>query len=556
MTKKYYPVNLFFEAEVEYSKDNGTTWLTLAANTELEIDPLDLPSNGRVKVRSTNVITSLDRTKLGFNSREFESINIKNGKSLTTLENTFYGSFINNLRVANIPNVLTIRQMCRSSYINNLKISESSGVTDMEFAFYSSFIRAHSGIIAPSATKSKDMMSYMKNNNIMGDILLGSSGVLIDSSNLFKNSKIALFPNLEIKGAMHTGIGSGNYLFYELNSKYMLHNKIGSLLHRDRFIGIFSSSKLQFSGAEIYGSDLQSGFNSTSLEYPFSKLVKPNNKIDEINAWSTLSKSHLTQEQIDLLNTNGRPVIVELPDWIPNVKSLEQYDINQKVELCDSIGAVGMYYRMIKNNLLYISKYISTIADIQWEKPIANPYPTSNVDFARNGFYGYIDGADYKIFNESDVLAQTLGGITPKSVQFNSDASKVIVVTGASIDALTLTDQNVTNVVTVYNVNDASVDRVFNPVTVANEEIIGAYFPNDNSNIQIVRTNWAKAESFHNYLSAISSSIDSHNSITNDMVENVSLIGSGNIVVNNYGEDNEFGILDVSNGKFTRCFGK
>ena len=575
MIKKFYPVLLHFDVEVDYSKDNGVTWLTLPEDTALEIQPDELPSNGRVKVRTVNTLTSLDRDKLQFRSRLYKSINIRNGRSLTTLADVFRDSVIGTLRIANIPNVQSLATTCHRSIMDNFIMPYAPVVTTAANMFEYAYVKAINSITAPKLTHGMLMFKDLRGNNYMGDLTLGkdSSGVGVRS--FMQNASITIFPSLDINYLCHTDASSppsnspeyrvGQNMLYGLNTPYILYSKIelnltgySTYSTTAGYSSMLAYCKSKFTGLDFYiskDSNIYATryiFRGQELQYPFSRIVRHYGEIDGL----FLSSPNIAITEVDkeILEDSNIFKVIELPDWLPDLMVLQ--DIENVTEIIGktSFGNLALSPVMYKENGGTLTEYLCETVD-NFDTAVFKETVIAGVLDKRftckNGFQTIQDGADLKTYNEVDLLLSTISGVTALGANLNQDGTRLYVVTGDVLDPNNLTVQFVTNTVTEYDTSTGTVVDSFVVTTVGNEQVEGVYKPQDESGIHILKTYY---ESNSVYLIPNSSQIETR--CFDGTVVTTDLFRPMNILTTNYGEDNEFTCLNTTFGYMTKCFGK
>jgi hypothetical protein len=116
-----------------------------------------------------------------------------------------------------------------------------------------------------------------------------------------------------------------------------------------------------------------------------------------------------------------------------------------------------------------------------------------------------------------------------------------------------LTGQTITNTVTEYDTATGAVLYTYNAVNVDDQQVVGVYKPNDDSNMHVVFTSYI---SNGVYMVPSESKVDTINTSTSTIKESNTLSKTVDYVCNHYAEDNEFTCLSLESGYLVRCFGK
>ncbi len=562
MIKKYYPVKLHFDVAIEYSKDNGANWLTLPADTPINISPEELPANGRIKVRTAETIESLDPAKLEFDSRLFKAVNIKNGRTLTTTNSLFKNSTIDTIRVANIPALINAEHMFEYGIFNNIIMGYAPSVTNINNFMYRASVKAFDGIRLPVCTYADSSFREIKNNTYMGDIIFDTPVHILNG---FYGAEIKVMPYIELNGFDNKGsYYSCSGLFSKLKSKYMLYSKF-NFAGSSNESNLFENTELKFSGADLIvpSSSLKRYWfaNSSDLIYPWSRLIKKSGEMEYIFNNSANITDDLTDTERDRIqNQSDAYVISELPNWMPEITELEAFDgidnaigINftsaNGLKIVSYIEKSGVFYRL---DAIAIDNYDS----VTYSKTIEPTFTKDNkVVYSRNGSYALQDGADVKVHSSDGALLATLDGLTIKAMNLNSNASKLFVVTGGSFDKLNMDHQTIANDIKVFDVASATQIDTYTVTLEQDEEVVGVYCPSDDSHINIVKTKWYVFDAAEMHQRMLSSTVDSYTEIGGTKYS-INLTYPVNLVTNHHVEDNEFNCLDTINGKHVRIFTK
>jgi hypothetical protein len=534
MTRGYYPTRIEFEYDVEYSLDSGGSWTALAANTPVDIDQSSLGADGKIMIRSTSEdATSISWEKLNFRESLFNSVNIRNGKKLTTLANTFRFMNLEKLRINYVPAVTTFANAVREGTYKQVDISEMPSCTNIFAAFHKSKINELSDIKV-SDTSAINMESAFNEAKInsCGEIFFPTNnGTARYNNNLrsmFYNSNIELFPYFEAYDVGDESSNRKHGFISETKTKYILSNKIVSepLSTNDRaqsniitfgygysqssssYSSFANNRELKFSGANLilntgyYGASYNTGdddcsrykmafYNNPKATALWSRFV-----IKKYGSYNFICNGNfqycnaLDPKKYESLSED-RWHIIEDPNWMPKVVELDVYDGHDDIKT-GMISTVHNRIVKVENGKKWTAKWADRHdKNLEFGEPETHSYASDTVWFARNGMYAVQDGADIKFYDENDFELGTITGLTPVRGQLNADGSVFYVITGDRIDRSNTADQYVTNIVAGYDTSDGSEIFSFDDYACdLNSELNGIYCPDRESGINVLQTTY------------------------------------------------------------------
>jgi hypothetical protein len=582
MIRRRMPVSLKFDKTVEYSKDDGNNWITLDQNTLIEIPEEDL-SSGKIMVRSTEDVSELNIDMLEFNKRRFEFINIKNGKSLTTLNEVFQYSIIDKVRINNLINIGDTTRAFKDSTLKTLFIGYMPNVTNLYDMFFRAKINLMSNFIFGNKDSSVLNAGYLfeyADIKLIGDIIFKGKSIH-NSKGMFYNSNIDFFPYIDIcleEGNVDTAEYRHSGLFVGCKSKYILEGNITALnidsssngsytdqvgySNNDVNLGFMSKTDLHFTGLTlnlyIYDDSGDSDkykytfTNSSNLKYPFKVLRLQNSPITR-DLSSSLSGTQISSNVTNYERIDDNYGYLEIPYWMPDVIELESY-ITQNV-----IGATGIltkdfYLEIIKNDISLKAKDIQRFDGTDWDS-YNNNYGSSFIAGSRNGYRLFKIQDEVKIYNPTGALESTftVQSANLQMATFSADGLKVYLLKATKYDEQTGGTQQLEASYDVYDsITGTILEQNVQINLEENLEVVGIYKPYDDSNLQIVMRKWD--DDGNGNIVEINSVIRAFN---NGIIKKeISLSDKVNLVSQNYWEDNEFMCINISTGKCIRCFGK
>ena len=575
MTKHYEDIRLEFEADVEYSIDDGATWVQLPADTPSLIIGNDLAdAGGKVKVRSTNVIETLDRTKLGLDLHIYDSFNIKQGQDLTSIENLFRATITNNIRVANVPKLISARNLVYESVVDTFEMINSPLLEDCHAFFYNSVINYIGNIYAPRCNDATHMFAS-GNYNYIGDVklgteLLGDSG--IGAYEMFSFASIKNFPNiyLNISAIRNSSSSSTNYynsdgMFQNFSTPYVLYNKLlfkqcsTNSGNMSPLVYGFRGSSFKFAGFDIINLNTResSPFSSTYVNtnhncYPFSRIKTINAPTSNWDYGYTNPKlTSADRYQFDGVSAH----LLIYPNWMPEIMVLSSHTDKLFVKNKVSMGAVGLYNKSIDSNLVLeeqtsVREFYQTSATSTTD--MTGIYDTSEVAFARNGRIAVRNGTSIKVFDDTNTLI--FDCTVPSNLlafQLNTEGTKLFVAYGGKFDEAGDAVQQLAGSINVYNTADGALLTTKDMGTRANAYIVGVYNTSDDCNLHVVFTTYREDQILLDV-----SYIETLTPVNYGLIETTELPFVVDYVCNHHVEDNEFTCINRLTGNVARCFGK
>jgi hypothetical protein len=549
MAKVYSPVFLHLDVACEYSTDGGTIWTALAADTYKEFTDADLQAdNGRVKVRGTDALLTINPTKMKMSQSNYDAFHIKQANSITSLANSFQYCTIKEIKIENI-NACTNFNYAFSGAIIKSFHGFTTTANAVFFAFlYQSNVKYIGDITAVNATTISYMFSGIIDNSYIGNLNFGTRKDR-DSSYLFDGSEIKSLPYISDCGFGSTTNSSSSGSYRTVYPRYGLyqHIALANSVVDSSSVSFFSNpltSKLKFSGLSLS----LSGSSSAFFGFPYGSSGLSGRMFSVIRK---VYSGVITSQTTNLLTLSGlypvsftsnisienKLVVYEDPYWIPEILEVDAYsDSSPSLHNKDSWYSRNMYTGYVSSGQMVEQDYVGGVED---NRPYSNykVVSSSNVWVSRNGNYAVQTGVDVKIYNKSDVLLSTIVSVTPTCAELSNDGLHFYSVTGALYDTAGASGQTITQTVVKYLISDGSTVSTKTIVS-TDAHIVGLYNAGTEYNFAFVFTEFSGATATLSRADAYKNFDDVAVLKTTPMTHVVDYI------FHSHGEDCEFNAID------------
>jgi hypothetical protein len=593
MVKRVMPTVIHLDYNCEYSLDDGQTWTQLPADTRREIDGSLLPESRIVKIRSTENVTSIDPKKLGLRLRLFDSLNLKNGKTLTSTNDLFAYVIADNVRAHNLPLVTDAHTMFYRARTKTISVGELPEILTTKNMFDGVISKVVSDIKFGKPGEYLDSTAWMFYNakiGILGDVILKGK-TISEGEGMFYGADIDMFPYIKLafsgrKDRLAPRGYRNSRIFNYLRSRYILESEIRSISgdessseYEDQYIGydneynqnsFMGNSNLRFSGMSIIlnrhkGSSGRSSSkiftNSSKLRTPFSMFAKLSGDYSFISEDRATTDYALSNTLID--ETVGvdamKPLesatgFVEFPNWFEQVVELDSFT-NTNLIGVKSITTLGL-----KATAHFDGKRKSTEDGQRFKDPVAfNSTDEINVTYdniygSRSGVRVKRTGTSYEAFNANGELMSTFAdtGSNVFGGNTNQDGTKFYVFEAEQFDDQSTDNQTLTGSIRTYRLSDGVLIDTFDVQLEENQQFVGAWRYGDESNWKILVRTWHnEAGDMSETPNILTARSDSGTILA---TEQLSITGA-NLVTPNYFEEAEFMCINTATGEMSRCIG-
>jgi len=581
MIKKRLPVIIDLPADCEYSIDGGDSWTAVPANTRTEV----FEEDSGVTVRSQNEIDFIDGTKNEFNTRLYDYINIRNGKSLKSLDRLFEYAIVDKVRVQNVDAVETLDKTFKNLICDTLFVDDVPLATTAEEMFSGT----KANIVSKISLSNKDaIMKSVKGMfedskiNIVGDVELLSKAVS-SSEKMFSNAKIDFFPYVKMNLST-TEDEAGGYefrqagMFSSLKTPYLLSGHIymvpgdettsaaasSALLGYDNGqsgYGFMENSTAIFSGLTImYDNEnepvaerLFTG--SQNLRAPFSMLVNRSKAFVAEDKLDQAIDGTLIDDKVnnpELMSIDGGYIGVY--DWIEDIVILEQSSCKYLIDL-DYLNVVGGK-----------ALFKPTTSDIAVEAVRLERYDeiteTVNVDLsskktdwkarAQNGYtvVGISDTEFATSHDDEDYVASfSCDDENKQDIYMSADGLTAYIVSGEQYDQDAAGNQTKNAKISFYDFETGDSLGSEEYTLPSNTSVRGGYKPYSDSNTILLLNSFDPDTG------------DELNSIVISYKDGVEVTRKeldmkADVLAKYYWEENEFICANTEDGSYVRCFGK
>jgi hypothetical protein len=592
MIKRVMPTVVHLDYNCEYSLDDGQTWTQLPADTRREIDGSLLPESKMIKIRSTENVTSIDPVKLGLRARIFESINLKNGKTLTTTKSLFSDVIADHIRAHNLPLVTDAENMFYRGRTKTISVGDLPEALTTKSMFNRVIAKVVSDIKFGKPNEYLDSTAWMffeSKIGILGDIILKGK-TISEGQGMFYKADIDMFPFIKLAFSGRDDRGNtGNYrnsrMFYSLKSKYILESELRSIggdesttehnylsLGYDNgyeVYGFMHSSDLRFSGMSILLDSHEGGeyvayetfSDSTHLRTPFSMFAKFNGSYGFVSDGRISADYALKNTLIDetvgvdaMKQLESHMGFIELPNWFEQAVELDSF-VNTNLIGVKSITTLGL------NATAHFEEEKKITEDGQRFKDsdaFSVGHETSamydNIYGSRSGVRVRKTGTSYEAFNANgetmstftDAGSNVFGGNT------NQDGTKFYVFEAEQFDEQNASDQQLTGSIRTYRLSDGVLIDTFNVQLEVNQQFVGAWRYGDESNWKVLARAWHTSDGHRmETRNVLTARADTGTILA---TEQLHVVGA-NLVTPNYFEEAEFMCINTTTGAVSRCIG-
>ena len=557
-------VKLKFDADTEYSVDGGNTWTNLPANTEHVVQGSEIATSKKVMIRSTAQDITLNKTDLEWDSKEFSTINIKNGEALTDLTNVLRELNIKDtLQLINIPRVTSLQGFCENSTVNNVILGQiPSTCTNLRFIGYRANINYFNGLKVSHEVK-KQLIFYQANVNYLGDIAMKSPALTSSTTDVsgreFCEANIDSMGNLSLSSENTYN----NHVHYNsvckgLNTSYILSGNI-EIKGSNSYSMNFNNMSTFFTGLNFKFINTESQNNNDTLQYnpnliyPFRSAYKNNGNFSMF-LYNTPNLTSDIPSQIlsDFKSSSTTNKIIELTKYLPDFIVLHN-DVTPTLQGKVSVGAKGLHYYMYEGTDIVVQTVNKNVQPLKLMTALKSEsinYTSSVVYICRNGTYGVYDGSTVTIFNPNDVQVGTITDDSIVGANFNQVGTVLLVAKGGSVDTSSTDDQTISSSVVKYDTITGNSLYTYNLADKINTEIVGVYQPNESSNMHVV---YNRYEVVDGAMTLVESYVDTY--FYGALIKTTVLPNIVDYMCNHYAEDNEFNCINRTEGRVIRCFG-
>jgi len=232
-----------------------------------------------------------------------------------------------------------------------------------------------------------------------------------------------------------------------------------------------------------------------------------------------------------------------------------------ELEVLNAPIAVGATSVTVKNNDLEIYKTDKVYKPLakaskynqKFDEGSLHGITADQIFGSRNGIRVHRNGTEFKVFNVDGVLTSTItDAANIVSASMSEDGSLLYLIVAQSYDTVAGGDQQLTGSIRIYNSSTGSLVEEKVLSLPSSHQLIGAWKPNSESNLQTVMRKWAD-DGNSNFVE-VNSVVNSEKS--GIITKTISLSIKADMVAPNYAEDNEFVCVNTSTGQVSRCFGK
>ena len=580
MIKRFMPVAIGLTEDYEYSLDDGSTWIQVNGGSKTVVEPETLPSSKIVKVRSSSENnTSIDKGLFDLAYRIYDEFNIKNGKSLTAVNDLFKYANINKIRLANINNVTNASHCFYGSSSKIIFVDKMPLILNTSAMFMYSNSEIVSNIIMSEQGGIVDDASSMFREakvKILGDILLNGDAIM-NMNSIFLNSDIEFFPyfNLATSRRQRHGINPSygmQYMIKGMRSKYMLECTISEIddgigsqtSNSNSFLSniyAFQGNQFKFSGLNIFrsGPISDSGIDANPFRFMGSGVVTPFRMISGSGCRPLYSSSYSNFTNGSSIGnyiseaeyTKAKQIGGKLyfPNWFPDVIELESYQNDEMIGVTSMLAKdynLEIRKGSISKKAINISGYYDKFGESTPVSILADQVYSS-----RNGVRAYRNSNVVTIYEDDQSVRKIIDvGSDAIAGNLSSTGEHMMIVYGDRYDTVVGGTQQLTGSIKKFNTITGVLVEDIAITLPENTEITGVWYPSDESNLQVIVTYYDENDSANNTSKIITRKV---NGI---FLPEYSLSSIVNIVGPNYWEDNEFVCINNLTGNIIRCIGK
>ena len=589
-------ITLKFPFGFDYTIDGGSSWVSIAANTDETISADDLPVDKKISIRSNDAAaTTLVGANISKDSVNFEEVNIRNTGTVTDISTFLDGAVCNKVFIQRANNVVNAKYILRSSVTKLVVFDEMPSIVDANDMFRSASF-GYIGDLVLGATNIETRSTLMFYESI-GDVLssLIIKGESTGSEGMYKvfyGSNIKAIGNFKVTGNNISSARNGDYMFGNCTvGKFPscdIESTKSSYFMRNGLVGLntdyIPSFKLRFKGTTVSNYCLQGLFSSTFNAINFAGLSFDLDKVGsnllistDDSAFTAPTKggyvSNANLFGIGTVVPTGGPIssileksedskriYYENVNWFPTCKYLRTETVTDLVG-CKNVGfdtmrpvvfqVDGSDIDVFKSPQYSLGHLYETTVD--FVTPTDTYTNTSNVSISIQGYTARQEGADIKVYDNNNNVMSTISGVTFNTANFNWLGTKLYITTGGVLDRAGAAGQTITNTITVYETTTGTVLDTYSITNDQDEYIVGAYQAEDSYSLKVAKVKYVDDGGTFVFSSA---KVDSYNAAVNNIIDTEPIPTDFDLICQDYIEANEFTLVNSVTGDVVRMVGK